>query len=197
MKTWVITGGAASGKSAFCRVLMALEPQAVMFSSDEIVHELLGRESIARQVALIFDASVLDSAGVIDRSALREKAFANDKGRQKLEALIHPLVYECLEKARLEASEKETQLFIAEVPLFYETKFKFQADMVILVAAGDTFQRRRLTELRGLDAEAIQRVLSAQLPLEQKLALAQTVVWNEGSPELLQAQAQLLLQQLY
>lgn len=197
MKTWVITGGAASGKSDFCRLLMAHEPEAVFFSSDEIVHELLGSETIARQVAQIFDATILDEEGAINRVALREMVFANDKGRLSLEALIHPMVYERLEKDRLEASGKGAQLFIAEIPLFYETQPKFQADLVILVAAGEVFQRRRLMELRGLDAEAVQLVLSAQLPLERKLAMAQTVVWNEGSPALLQAQAQLLLQQLY
>ncbi len=176
---------------------MAQEPGAIFSSSDEIVHQLLGKDEIARQVAQIFDTSVLDSAGVIDRAALRERAFTNEMGRKKLEALIHPLVYERLEKDRLAASEKGVQLFIAEVPLFYETQSTFQSDLVILVAASEKFQQQRLMELRGLDAEAIQRILSAQLPLERKLAMAPTVVWNEGSSELLQAQAQLLLQQLY
>lgn len=168
-----------------------------MYSSDEIVHELLGEETIAQQIALIFDASVLDGAGAINRDTLRQKAFANDKGRRRLETLIHPLVYERLEKGRNAASATGAQLFIAEIPLFYETGSTFQADLVILVAASEMFQKRRLMEFRGLDAEAVQHILSAQLPLERKLALAQTVVWNEGGPELLQTQAQLLLQQLY
>lgn len=167
------------------------------FSSDEIVHELLGQEAIARQVARIFDASVLDHAGAINRDALRQQAFANEQGRLKLEALLHPLVYKRLEKERNAAPAKGVQLFIAEIPLFYETHSSFQADLVILVAASEVIQRRRLMNLRGLDAESVQRILSAQLPLERKIALAQTVVWNEGSPELLQAQAQILLQQLY
>lgn len=197
MKTWVVTGGVGSGKSVFCRMLLELELAAVLFSSDEIVHELLGREAVARQVVQIFDATVLDNSGSINRAALREKAFASARGRQKLEALIHPLVYQRLEEERLAASAKGTQLFIAEIPLFYETQSKFQADLIILVAASDGFQRRRLMEQRGLDAGAIQLLVSAQLPLERKLALAQTVVWNEGSLELLQSQAQHLLQQLY
>ncbi len=197
MKTWVITGGAASGKSGFCRQLMVEETGSVFCSSDEIVHVLLGKETMARQVAQIFDASVLNEAGGINRDMLRQKAFAYDKGRLRLEALIHPLVYERLEKDRNAALANGTQLFIAEIPLFYETQSTFQADLVILVAASEMFQQRRLMEFRGLDAEAVQRILSAQLPLERKLALAQNVVWNEGSPELLQAQAQLLLQQLY
>ena len=197
MKTWVITGGAASGKSAFCRLLSELEPSAILFSSDEFVHELLSREAIAGQISQIFDASILDKAGAVDRAVLREKAFANEEGRRKLEALIHPLVYERLEKEREAASAKGAELFIAEIPLFYEAKHQFQADLIILIAASDVFQRRRLTELRGLDVDAVPRVLSAQLPLDQKLAMAHTVVWNEGSIELLQTQAQLLLQQLY
>lgn len=196
MKTWVITGGVASGKSMFCEMLLTLQPEAVLFSSDEIVHDLLGAEEVVKQVSQIFDSTILDVQGAIDRTILRDRAFSNEKGRKQLEALLHPMVYAQLDKDRLKASENGVQLFIAEVPLFYETKSQFQADLVILVAACDTFQRRRLMELRGLDADAVQRVLSAQLPLKRKLAMAQSVVWNECSPDLLQAQAQLLLQQL-
>ena len=197
MKTWVITGGAASGKSSFCQHLLTLEPAAVLFSSDEAVHEIFSNKVIAQQVARIFDSSVLDGTGAVDRAILRGKAFADDKARLKLESLIHPLVYENLERGRLAASEKGVQLFIAEIPLFYECGTKLQADLVILVAAGDAFQRRRLMEQRGLDSDATQRILSAQLPLERKLELAQSVVWNEGGPELLQAQAQLILKQYF
>jgi dephospho-CoA kinase len=194
MKTWVVTGGAATGKSSFCKAVLELEPAARLVSSDEVVHALLAEPQTARAVARAFGPEILDASGAVDRSMLRTRVFASKEARKKLENLLHPLVYTRLEKARDEAAAEGVQLFIAEIPLFYEGSRTFPADRVILVAADDASQQRRMMETRGLDAATAQRILAAQLPLARKLELATTVVWNEGSPELLQSQAQLLLQ---
>ena len=130
----------------------------------------------------------------MNRTLLRTRVFASDVARRKIEALLHPLVYDRLEMARVAAAAEGVQLFIAEIPLFYEGSRTFPADRVILVAAGDASQLRRMMESRGLDESTAQHILAAQLPLARKLELAATVVWNEGSRELLQSQAQILLQ---
>ncbi len=194
MKTWIVTGGAATGKSAFCKVVLELEPTARLASSDEMVHELLAEPQTAQAVARLFGADVLEASGEVNRSVLRSRVFASEAARKDLEALLHPLVYALLEKARSSAATEGVQLFIAEIPLFYEGSRNFPADRVILVAADDASQIRRMMETRGLDASTAQSILAAQLPLARKLELATTVVWNEGSLELLHSQAQLLLQ---
>ena len=194
MKTWVVTGGAATGKSSFCKAVLELEPAARLASSDEIVHELLTEAETARAVACAFGTDVLEESGEVNRAVLRTRVFASEEARNKLESLLHPLVYARLGKARDEAAAEGVQLFIAEIPLFYEGSRTFPADRVILVAADDASQLRRMMETRGLDAATAQLILAAQLPLARKLELATTVVWNEGSLELLQSQAQLLLQ---
>lgn len=196
MKTWVVTGGAATGKSAFCQILLTLEPAARFVSSDKFVHELLATPEIARTLAGEFGPGILDPSGAVDRAALRALAFADETARLRLEMILHPMVFRHLEKQRAAAAGEGVQLFIAEIPLFYEAAHAFPADRVILVAAADATQRQRLMETRGLDAATADRILGAQLPLSRKLELASTVVWNEGSPELLQSQAQLLLQQI-
>jgi dephospho-CoA kinase len=194
MKTWVVTGGAATGKSSFCKAVLDLEPRARLTSSDEIVHGLLAEAQTARAVAELFGREILEPGGGVNRALLRTRVFASEQDRQKLEALLHPLVYDRLEKARSAAVAEGVQLFIAEIPLFYEGSRTFPADRVILVAAGDASQQRRMMETRGLDESTAQLILAAQLPLARKLELATTVVWNEGSRELLQSQAQILLQ---
>lgn len=194
MITWVVTGGAATGKSSFCKAVLQLEPSARLASSDEMVHELFEESETVRSVAEIFGAEVLDASGKVDRAALRSRAFSSESARKDLEALLHPLVYDRLEKARAAVEKDGAQLFIAEIPLFYEGSRTFPADRVILVAAEDASQLRRMMETRGLDADTAQRILAAQLPLARKLELAPVVVWNEGSLELLHSQAQHLLQ---
>lgn len=194
MKTWVVTGGAATGKSSFCKAVLELEPGARLVSSDEVVHQLLAESQIAQAVAEIFGGDILEPSGGVDRALLRTRAFASDEARRKLEGLLHPLVYARLKAARAAAAREGVQLFIAEIPLFYEGARTFPADRVILVATGDASQQRRMMETRGLDEATAQLILAAQLPLARKLELATTVVWNEGSRESLQSQAQLLLQ---
>jgi len=195
MKTWVVTGGAGSGKSLFCQMLVDLDPAVRMFYSDKAVHEVLADPAMAQEIATTFGKSVVTQAGAIDRNKLRVMVFASKRARQRLEKFTHPRVYEKLARAREEALAGGAQLFVAEIPLYYEVKAAVPTDQVILVAAREASQIKRLAQTRGLDEAGASRILSAQLPLAQKLELAPVVVWNEGSQEVLQAQAQLLLQQ--
>src|SRR5215212_1637045 len=118
MKLWIVTGGVASGKSQFCRLLAEAIPSAVIFDSDRVVHELLESPVIAQLVAAEFGPTVLDAAQKIDRQALRGLVFGSDEGRKQLEAILHPEVYRALVslRGRLE-QERNTQVLIAEVPL--------------------------------------------------------------------------------
>jgi dephospho-CoA kinase len=198
MKTWIVTGGAASGKSTFARLLHELAESALHFSSDETVHELLGRPEVVEKLKAAFGPQILDAAGAVDRGKLREIVFKEgaESPRRLLEGILHPLVRTELEKLREEGGVKKAQLLIAEVPLFYESAYDYQADLVIVVAVGPAIQMERLTGQRGLDKATAERICAAQWPLSRKLDAADKVIWNEGSAELLKLQAQLLLQQL-
>ena len=198
MQTWVVTGGAATGKSTFSRILVAglSDGPACVFSSDACVRELLEDPRVAKKVFTKLDAGIATPDGSIDRGKLRNRIFASDRDRKSLEAILHPMVFAAAEAARNKALNDGAKLFIAEIPLFYETHSSFPADRIILVAASDIIQKRRMIETRGLDDATAQRILDSQLPLAKKLELATTVIWNEGSQEMLQAQATTLLQQL-
>ncbi len=195
MKTWVVTGGAGSGKSLFCKMLADLQPDTRLFFSDQAVHEILEEPATRVEFAKSFGRTILDDSGAVDRAKLRAMVFASKRARQRLEKLTHPKVFQKLKMAREEAEKGGAQLFVAEIPLYYEVKSAVPTDQVILVAAREASQIKRLAETRGLDEASASRILSAQLPLAQKIELAPVVVWNEGTQETLQAQAQLLLQQ--
>jgi len=196
MKTWIITGGAGSGKSSFCAALHELEPSSLVFSSDDAVHEILAEPGTVETLVHEFGPSIADQDGKVNRTALRELAFGSEKIRRKLESVLHPRVFARLEElGKTLAAEGKTQLLIAEIPLFYETQTDYPADLVVLVAISPTLQRQRIVSTRGLTTEVADRILSAQLPLSRKLELADKIVWNEGDPALLKLQAQLLLNQ--
>jgi dephospho-CoA kinase len=197
MKVWIVTGGVASGKSQFCTFLNEAVPLSIRFDSDRTVHELLGTRQVAEAVADEFGRQVLDATGRVDRQALRAVVFGDDAARKRLESLLHPSVYQALGslRHRLEG-ERNTQLLIAEVPLFYESVSEFPADLVIVVATEASLQQQRLTGPRKLDPDTAGRIRSAQWPLSRKLEPADVVVWNEGSLPLLRLQATILAQQL-
>lgn len=197
MKIWIVTGGAASGKSTFCRLLAELSSRVVVFSSDEAVHQIYQTPELAAALAGVLDPSVVGQDGLVSRTALRDLAFRDPGVRQKLEQFLHPQVYKKLYDLVQRTREAgKAQVLIAEVPLFYESASDFPADAVIVVASEARVQHDRMTGERGLNADTAQRILDIQWPLRRKLELADKVVWNEGSHELLRSQAQLLLQQL-
>lgn len=197
MKVWIVTGGIASGKSLFCQLLQKEVPTAALFSSDAVVHDLLETPQLADGLAAEFGRTILDREGRIDRQALRAAVLKEEGARKRLEAILHPAVYRTLEAQRSQLGQKRnTQLLIAEVPLFYESSGQFPADLVIVVATGATLQQERLTGPRSLDPVTAERFRAAQWPLSRKLDPADKIVWNEGSLTLLELQARILVQQL-
>jgi dephospho-CoA kinase len=197
MKMWIVTGGVASGKSQFCKLLLEAASSAVVFDSDRCVHELLGSPDVAERVAAEFGPGVLQPTGEVDRQALRAIVFGDETARKRLESLLHPEVVRSLTTLRTRlAGERNTQVLIAEVPLFYESVGEFPADLVIVVATEGAMQQQRLTGPRNLDPDTAGRIRSAQWPLSRKLEPADIVVWNEGSLPLLSLQATILVQQL-
>lgn len=197
MKVWIVTGGVACGKSYFCKLLQATADRAVVFSSDDTVHALLGEESIKSEIASALGNNLLTDDGNLDKKALREIIFEDENQRQKLETILHPRVFAAFARLRAQlASASETELLIAEVPLFYETRSDLAEDLAIVVATDPSVQWKRLTEKRGLEASIANRLLQAQMPLHKKIELADIVIWNDGSEKALANQAQILLQQI-
>lgn len=197
MKVWIVTGGIASGKSLFCQLLQKGVPASALFSSDAVVHDLLETPQLAVGLAAEFGQAILDPEGRIDRQVLRAAVLKTEEARRRLEAILHPAVYRTLETQRSQLEQKRnTQLLIAEVPLFYESSGQFPADLVIVVATGATLQQERLTGPRSLDPVTAERFRAAQWPLSRKLDPADKIVWNEGSLTLLELQARILVQQL-
>ena len=198
MKFWIVTGGPATGKSAFCDALVraAGEERIRRFSCDEAAHELWADPEIVEEIIAAFGSRVEGQPGSlkIDRKQVRDVVFAEPAMRERLEAILHPPIMRKLEETRMAAQKAgKAKVFLAEVPLYYEIEASLPADTVIVVAATRTVQKTRLMEHRNLGAATCEGLLNAQLPLELKTNKADVVVWNDGSPAILEAQAFALL----
>jgi dephospho-CoA kinase len=184
-----ITGGVATGKSSFIRALLGYLPTPRLFDADRCVHELLASDrALHAEIRSEFGSSPFDPAGILDREALRQIVFRDAQARQRLEALIHPRV-RAVWQPQAESARTSREVYLFDIPLLYETGIEREFDRVLVVACSPEVQRQRLSQNRGLASDLIEGIIKAQSDLLVKVARADHVVWNDGSPSALDAQA--------
>ena len=184
MPIFGITGGVATGKSTFTR-LLAARLGAEVFSSDAAARQLL--ESDAGALAALraeFGDAVFDPAtGVVRRDVLRELVFASAERRRALEAILHPRIRASWTRWAEEKLQIDPNTaLLVEIPLLYETGAEALLDRVIVVACGPAAQWRRLIEVRKLPAAIARQVIDSQLPLSEKIRRCDHLIWNDDAP---------------
>ncbi len=175
----VLTGGIATGKSTVA-AMFAQDGYAII-DADRVAHEVLERER--EQIAQLFGEEVIQ-AGRVDRKALGAIVFADATQRQRLEALLHPLIRQ---EITAQARELDTtqQTYIVDIPLFFERK-GYPIARSIVVYAPKSVQLTRLMQRDGYNTtEALSRI-EAQMSIEEKRQLATCVIDNSTTMEALQ-----------
>ncbi|MDV3467785.1 dephospho-CoA kinase [Stenotrophomonas sp. C3(2023)] len=189
-----LTGGIASGKSEVSRRFEALG--IVVADADLAARAVVavGSPALAR-IAQRFGAQVLQADGSLDRAQLRARVFADPAERRALEAITHPAIRELMQA---QCRQAESAYAIAAIPLLAEVGGR-QAypwlDRIVVVDAPVAVQHARLMQRDGADARLAQQMIDAQASREQRLALAEDVVVNDGHPDALQAQVEALHRQ--
>jgi len=187
-----ITGGIATGKSAFSQALLRHLP-AGFFDADQCAHEALATDrSIHAQIRESFGDSVFAADGTPDRGRLRERVFNDEKARRQLEAILHPVIRE--RWSALAATAKSSKNWLCfDIPLLYESGVEAHFDRVIVVACSPATQRQRLCAARGLSAELAASMMAAQLDLGEKISRAHHLIWNDSTLASLEKQTALLV----
>lgn len=177
-----LTGGIATGKSTVAAMLAARG--AAVVDADAIAHEvLLPGASAFEDVVQRFGGRVLDEGGAVDRAALGAIVFADPELRVELERITHPRINALVQERIVEALQSSAPLVVADIPLLFERGREDAFEGTMLVYARPATQLLRLRERDGLDDISAQRRLVAQLPIDEKRALATWVIDNEGSRE--------------
>ena len=133
---------------------------------------------VAAIIAEAFGDQALDAQGRIDRHFLRGRVFADAAARLRLEAILHPRVrQECLDSLE-KAATRGAELFVADVPLFFEKGFDFGQNQVLVVASSRSTQIQRLKARGGFDDSLIESILAAQLPVQEKMSRR---MWFSGT----------------
>lgn len=188
-----LTGGIASGKSLVSGEFAARG--ALVIDADRLAREVLEPGSAGlEQVVAAFGPEVLDDDGALDRPALGRIVFADPSARERLNAIVHPLVRgRAAEQA--ESAEPGT-IVVEDIPLLVETGQAERFDVVVVVQAAERERLRRMTQERGMSPEEAQARIDAQADDAQRAVVADVVLHNDGTQEDLVAKVHELYEQL-
>ncbi len=184
-----LTGGIGTGKSRVAELLRALG--AAVECSDAIVRELQapGGAGLAAIVEA-FGPSYLTREGELDRAKLGKLVFNDPGARTRLNLLIHPLVTRETQSRIAAHRARGVPVIVADIPLLLEGKQAgvgsgavLPFDRIVLVYATEEQQLARVMARDKLSREEALSRIRAQLPIEQKRALADVVIDNTGAWE--------------
>jgi dephospho-CoA kinase len=175
-----LTGGIASGKREVARRFQALGVQVI--DADVAARDVVtvGSEGLAEVVAA-FGPGILDAAGALDRAAMRRRVFDDADARKRLEDIVHPRVRGMLEAG---CAGADGDYVIAAIPLLAEgggrEHYPWLA-RILVVDVPPGIQLARLLQRDGIDDALARRMVAAQASREQRLAIADDVIVNDGS----------------
>ncbi|MEV5128020.1 dephospho-CoA kinase [Streptomyces decoyicus] len=188
-----LTGGIGAGKSEVSRLLASYG--AVIVDADKIAREVVepGTPGLAAVVAEFGDG-VLTPDGSLDRPKLGGIVFSDPEKLKALNAIVHPLVG--ARSAELEASAGPDAVVVHDVPLLTENGLAPLYDLVVVVDAAVATQLDRLVRLRGMAEDEAKSRMAAQATREQRLAVADLVIDNDGPLEALEPQVRAVWERL-
>ncbi|MFC5498711.1 dephospho-CoA kinase [Caenimonas terrae] len=187
-----LTGGIGSGKSTVLQMFAALG--AAVIDADAISRAVTAPGGAALpHIAREFGRHFIGVDGALDRALMREHAYADPKARERLEAIIHPLVGAESERQVQAAHGSGSRCIVFDIPLLVESgRWRRQVDQVLVVDCPVETQIARVVARSALTRAQVEAIIAAQAPRAQRLAAADVVICNEGLT-LLQLQAEVAL----
>jgi dephospho-CoA kinase len=181
VRTIGLTGGIGSGKSTVSALLTA--KGAVVIDADAITKELQqpGTEVFAKMVER-FGPGIVAADGTLDRPAVAEIVFNDPEALQDLNAIVHPAVGAETTRRILEQADTDN-LVVLDIPLLVENAGKREVAGIVVVDVDPEVALRRLVEHRGMAEEDARARMARQATREERLARADLVIDNSGTPE--------------
>ncbi len=176
-----LTGGVASGKTAVSEVLR--EEGAYIVDADQIARDLVRPQRPAwSEIVRIFGKEILQEDGSIDRKKLADRVFADPDQRKLLNQILHPLITGEIDRKTGEIAQKDPKaIVVIDAPLLIEVGYQRRVDKLMVVTSTQIEQIERVKARDGISSEEAMRIVSSQMPVEEKVKLADFVIRNEGS----------------
>jgi len=191
-----LTGGIASGKSEAAKIFQKLGARVI--DADTVSRAVMRPQTECWQhVTAVFGRAILKDDLTIDREKLASIVFSDQQKRLQLNSLVHPAIIHQIEAlvARIKKAEPEA-LVIIDAALLVETRIYRRCDKLIVLSSEEDAQIKRLVERDGMSRKEAQKRINAQLPLSEKVKVADYLINNDGSLETLERETRGVFQSL-
>ena len=184
-----LTGGIGSGKSTVADLFYRLGVTVV--DTDRIAHELTGAEGAAMpEIIAAFGKDIALPQGALDRAAMRQRVFTDASAKTRLEAILHPKIRQ---ESRQRCQAATSVYVLLAVPLLVETGvWRQEVRRVLVVDCDEATQIARVKARSALSAAEVLAIMATQATRSERLAVADDVILNDGTPEALEPQVQAL-----
>ena len=178
-----LTGGLATGKSFIGKTLADLG--CYWIQADELGHAVLAPGGEAHDaVVREFGGGILKEDGTIDRQKLADEVFSRPERLKRLNQLVHPPVIKLEEKLLQEFFDREPSgIGVVEAAILFETGRHTRFDKLIVARCDESVQLERALRRPGATLDQVQARLRRQMPLDEKVRLADYVVDTSGTKQ--------------
>ncbi len=189
MHTIGLTGGIACGKSTVAGMLRARGIPVI--DADQISREIVapGEPALA-QIIAAFGEEVLLPDGTLNRKALGARVMGEDeharRERRRLEAITHPRIFGRIGEQLQALAAQGTPVAVVEAAIMVESGNHRHYSALLVVACSPRVQLQRLMDRQGFDEATAAGWIAAQMPIAEKVAVADAVVWNDGDRDALE-----------
>ncbi|WP_242219729.1 dephospho-CoA kinase [Bacillus cereus group sp. BfR-BA-01380] len=189
-----LTGGIASGKSTVSKMFQGFHIPVI--DADIIAREVVepGKEAY-NEIVKAFGKEVLEENGELNRPKLGGIVFHNEEKRLLLNGIVHPAVRKEMNAQKDQYIRGNAQAVVLDIPLLFESKLTSLVDRILLVYVDNETQITRLMERNNFTEEEAKARIASQMPLQEKIALADKVMNNNGTIEETKAQLSSLLKE--
>jgi dephospho-CoA kinase len=176
-----LTGGIGCGKTTVSQLFE--EQNVPLVDADEISHAIVqtGQPALA-QLSKAFGQQVLLSNGSLNRDYLRELVFNKPKEKEKLESILHPIIYQVMYQ---QLEEFDSPYGILSIPLLLETMHQDKVDRVLVIDCLEETQKSRVKARDQLSDSIIDSIMDSQCSREFRLSHADDILNNDSTLELL------------
>jgi dephospho-CoA kinase len=186
-----LTGGIGSGKSTVAAALGACG--AAIIDADAIARAATaaGGSAIAA-IQSAFGPGLIGADGALDRAAMRALVFGDASARQRLEAIVHPLVGAEIERQSARAIAAGTRLLVHDIPLLAESgaRWRRRIERVLVVDCEPATQIERVIARSQLPRRQVEAIVAAQATRAARLRAADLVIFNGAEVTLARVSAQ-------
>jgi len=193
MKVYALTGGIATGKSTVEEALRGLGIPTL--DADVVAREVVEPGLPAyREIVEEFGRSVLDEERRLDRRALGRVVYRDAEKRKRLEQITHPRIWASIWKKCADLERAGEPIVVVSAALLVESGYHTRFDGVVVVRCTPDEQLRRIMNRDGFTEEQARRRIEAQMPIGDKVAVADWIIDTEGTKHETAARAAELVQ---